>query len=107
MVSLKDQLNKSIRGELNHFVYGVVVVYFFLERVPLMRHLVSLRIIDAEDPRVIRWVNVMAHHGGGGLKVTYGSVFFHWQQIQLLMIEDYAYEGADFRHDPEIPFPEG
>ena len=79
LVILKDQLNKIIRGELNHFVYEVVVVYFFLERVPLMRHLVSLRMLDADDPRVIRWVNVMAHHGGGGLKVTYGSLFFHWQ----------------------------
>ena len=23
------------------------------------------------------------------------------------MIEDYAYEGEDFHHDPEIPFPKG
>ena len=72
-----------------------------------MRHLVSWRVLDVEHPRVIRWVNVMAHHGGGGLKVTYGSVFFHWQRIQLLMIEDYAYEGTYFRNDLELPLPKG
>ena len=48
----------------------------------------------------------MAHHGGGGSKVVCASVFFPWLWNQLLMVEDYAYEGEEFREDPKLPLPE-
>ena len=65
----------------------------------------SLGRIDAEDPKMVRWVLIMARHGGGGSKVTYGLVFFFWLRSQLLMIEDYAYEGEYLCHDLELAFP--
>ena len=46
---------------------------------------------------MLRWVEVMACHGGGGSKIKYGSAFFCWLDDQLLMIEDYAYAGTNFR----------
>ena len=62
---------------LKQFGYGVVVVSFILQRVPHMRPQVSMRRLDPEDPRMLRWVYIMAHHGGGGLKVVYRASFFH------------------------------
>ena len=63
--------------------------------------------LEPEDPRMLRWVYIMARHGDRGPKVVYGSAFFRWLRGKLLMIEDYAYEGADFRDDPELALPEG
>ena len=72
-----------------------------------MRPQVVMRKLYIEDPRMLRWIYVMAHHGGRGSKVVYESLFFHWLRNQLLMIEDYAYEGAELCEDPDLPLPEG
>ena len=77
VVNLTDQLNKCRWGHLKQFGYGAVIVSFILQRVPHMRPQVVVRRLDAEDPRMLRWVYVMARHDGGGSKVIYGSVFFH------------------------------
>ena len=80
---------------------------FILQRVPHMRQQVTITILDPEDPRMLAWVTVMPHLGGGGPKVSYGSGFFRWFRNQLLMVEEYAYEGAEFRDDLEPSLPEG
>ena len=49
----------------------------------------------------------MAHMGAGRGKVKFGAPFFHWLNDQILMIEDYAYTGTDFRGDPDLPLPLG
>ena len=72
-----------------------------------MRPQVPMRRLDPKDPRILRWVLVMGLYGGRGPKVVYGSTFFHWLRGQLLMIEDYAYDGVDFRDDLELVLPEG
>ena len=56
---------------------------------------------------MVAWVTTMPHLGGGGPKVNYGPGFFFWLRNQLLMVEDYAYEGADFCDDLELDLPEG
>ena len=43
-----------------------------------MRPQVVLSRLDAEDAKMVRWLNVMAHHGGVGSKIVYRSVFFCW-----------------------------
>ena len=105
LVSLKDQLKKCKRGTLKQFDYGAVVVSFILQRVPHMRPQVTVSRLDPEDPRMLRWVYIMARHGGP--KVFYGTSFLHWVRDQLLMIEYYTYEGADFQDDPELILLEG
>jgi hypothetical protein len=32
--------------------------------------------------------------------------FFDWLQGQVVMVEDYAYAGLDFRGDPDLILPE-
>ena len=56
---------------------------------------------------MLAWVIAMPHLGGVEPKVSYGAGFFRRLRNQLLMIEDYAYHGAYFRHDPELVLPEG
>ena len=85
--------------------YGAVIVSLFLERVALMRPQVAVIKLYVEDSRMLRWVFVMSRHSGGGSKVVYGSILFCWLRNQLLMIEDYAYEGENFYEDPELPIP--
>ena len=107
LVSLKDRLNKSKSGQLKWFGYGAVVVYFILQRVPRMRPQVAMSRLYPEDPRMLRWVYVITRHSGGVSQVVYGSTFFCWLRVLLLMIEDYAYEGEYFHEDPKLPLPEG
>ena len=67
----------------------------------------TIIMLEPEDTRILTWVLVMPRHGGGGLRVSYRSGFFPWLRSQLLMIEDYAYEGEDFRDDLELALLEG
>ena len=65
----------------------------------------TITMLEPKDPMMIAWVTTMPLLGGGGPKVSYGYSFFHWLRNQLLMVEHYAYEGADFRDDPELALP--
>jgi len=58
------------------------------------------------DPRMRRWVDLMACHGGVPT-FTYGPTFFQWLRDQLIVIKDYAYVGTDFHGNPDLAFPEG
>ena len=59
--------------------------------------------LRARDPHMLRWVRIMARTGEGRGKVKFGAPFFRWLSDQILMIEDYAYVGTDFRGDPDPP----
>jgi hypothetical protein len=47
----------------------------------------------------------MARHVAGPI-VKYDDIFFDWLQNQMLMVDDYAYAGLDFRGDPDLALPE-
>ena len=49
----------------------------------------------------------MACTGGGGAKVKFEATFFRWLSDQILVIEDYTYEGTEFTGDPDLPLPPG
>jgi hypothetical protein len=51
-----------------------------------------------------RWVDLMTHHGGGPI-VCYDDNFFKWMKKQLIMVEEYAYEGMDFQGDIDMILP--
>ena len=53
----------------------------------------------AQEPRMLRWVQIMARIGVGIGKVNFGDPFFRWLQDQILMVEDYAYIGTEFTGD--------
>jgi hypothetical protein len=47
----------------------------------------------------------MARHMTGPI-FRYDDRLFDWLQGQVVMIEDYAYAGLDFRGDPDLVLPE-
>jgi hypothetical protein len=106
--NMKDQLTKCKTGRLKQFGYGSILVSFFLERVPTMRLQRKEWEEDPNprDPRMKRWVEMIARHGGGPI-VSYDRSFFKWLKTQLIMIEDYAYAGVNFQGDPDLVLPEG
>jgi hypothetical protein len=53
------------------------------------------------DPRMLRWCRLMARHVAGPI-VKYDDIFFDWLQNQMLMVDDYAYVGLDFRGYPDL-----
>ena len=61
-----------------------------------MRPQVIFTEIRARNPRMLRWVEIMAYTGGGRAKVKFEAAFFCWLRDQILMIEDYAYAWTDF-----------
>ena len=67
----------------------------------------TITMLEPEDPMMIAWYTAMPHLSGGGPKVSYKSGFFRWLRNQLLMVEDYAYEGEYFCDDLELSLPEG
>jgi hypothetical protein len=47
----------------------------------------------------------MARHVAGPI-IKYDDTFFDWIQSQMLMVDDYAYAGLDFRGDPDLVLSE-
>ena len=84
-----------------------MVVSFMLQRIPHLRPQITITRLEPEDPRMLAWVTAMPCLGSAVPKVSYGAGFFRWLRNQLLMIEDYAYDGVDFHHDPELVLLEG
>ena len=104
--SMKTQLTKSKNGDLKKFGYGSILVSFFLERVPHLRLQVEWGIPAPRDPRMKRWCDLMARHVAGPI-IKYNDAFFDQLRPQILMIDDYAYAGLDFRGDPDLVLLEG
>jgi hypothetical protein len=48
----------------------------------------------------------MARHVVGPI-IKYNDAFFDWLRPQILMVDDYAYVGLDFRRNPDLVLPEG
>ena len=103
----KDQLTKCRQGELKQFGFGSILACFFFERVPQMRPRVTFRSLRAWDPRMLGWVQIMAHTGVGRGRVKFDDLFFRWLRDHMLMVEDYAYVGTNFTSDPDLPLPLG
>jgi hypothetical protein len=93
--SIKRQLTKCRKGDLNKFGYRSLLVSFFLDRVPLLRLQVEWGLSAPQDPRMFRWCNLMARHVVGPI-IKYNDSFFDWLWPQMLMVDDYAYVGLDF-----------
>jgi hypothetical protein len=103
---MKKQLTKCISGGLKQFGYRSILVSFFLERVLVLLLQVEWGIPTPQDPRMKRWVDLMARHGGGHM-VRYNDVFFQWLRTQMLMVDDYAYAWLYFHGDPDLALPKG
>jgi hypothetical protein len=103
---MKNQLIKCRNGRLKQFGYRSILVSFFLDRVPILCLQVKWGIPTPQDPRMKKWVDLMARHDGVPI-VKYDDVFFQWMRNQLIMVEDYAYTETYFHGDPDLSLLEG
>ena len=46
--------------------------------------------LRVKDPRMQRWVWIMAHTRAGRGLMNFDDPFFRWLRDQILMVEDYA-----------------
>ena len=104
---MKEQLSKEKGGRNKNFNYGSILIYFALERISLMQpQHVTLGVPNPRDPRMHRWVELMARHVGQS-SIVFLTAFFAWFRRQVIAIDDYAYAGVDFRGDLDLALPEG
>jgi hypothetical protein len=54
-----------------------------------------------------RWTEVMRRQGGGRVQTPYNEDFFYWWRRQVIALDDYPYEGIDFRGDLDMSLPPG
>lgn len=108
LANIKGQLTREKNGKLNNFGYGSIMVTFSLERIPLLapQH-VAADHGRVQEPRMVRWVALMACHSEGGEIVRFPLAYFRWLENQILVIEDFPYAGMDYRGDRDMSLPPG
>jgi hypothetical protein len=75
MIAQLDQCRSTDTGE---FAFGSILVAYFLERVPMLRSRVLLKVPGAREPRMRRWYAILVRHGGGE-----GGHYFTVQAAQI------------------------
>ena len=75
---MNDQLTRCKNGKLKNFGYGFILNTFSLERVLILRprHILANE-GGSKDPHMMRWVALMACHGGDGPVMRYTIEFFN------------------------------
>ena len=106
---MKSQLTKAKNGRLKTFGYGPIVVSFALERVPmLIPQQLTVDILGPREPKLVRWVAVMARYPDeGAVVVRFSDSYFHWLEDQVFSFQDFPYARVDFRGDPDMVLPQG
>lgn len=109
LANVKGQLTRAKNGQLKKFGYGFIIVSFGLERVPLLvPQQLSVEVGLPREPRIMRWVALMAHHPEEGSKVVrFSPKYFHWLSNQLFVIQDFPYDEMDYHNDPDMILPPG
>ena len=71
MANIKGQLTRAKNRQLKTFGYGALVVSFGLKRVPMLipQHL-TVEVGLPQEPKLMRWVAVMACHLEEGMEVV-------------------------------------
>jgi hypothetical protein len=62
MVAQLDRCRSTGAGD---FAFGLILVAWFLERVPMLRPRVLLEMPEVREPQLRRWSTILLRHGGG------------------------------------------
>ena len=97
LLVIKEQLSKVNNGRSKNFGYGSILTNFSLERIPLMQpQNISLGLPAPREPRMQRWVDLMARHVGQ-LQISFSDAFFEWFDHHEMIFVEYPYVGMDFQ----------
>jgi len=103
----KEQLTKVKNGRSKNFGYGSILTTFASEKIPLMQQkYISLGFPPPTEPRMQRWVDLMARHAGQP-QVSFSDTFFEWFNRQEMVYAECLYAGMDFLGDPDLVLPAG
>lgn len=104
---IKEQLSKVKNGRTKNFGYGSILTAFSLERIPLMQlQNISLGLPATREPRMHRWVDLMAIHAGQSY-ISFFDAFFKWFNRQEMVFMEYPYIRMNFQGDPTLALPTG
>ena len=106
-MNIKRQLSKAKVGNLKKFLFGSILVTFFVEQVPLFQF--QLTKVDPHIPRDLHmafWSHLMPRITGGQ-HISYQPAFFSSLWWQNIIMEEWPYSGTDFHGDLGIPLPNG
>jgi len=70
-----------------------------------MRPRMSLGPLDPRELIKGQWASLDPRTGGGPIWYFIEEDFFEWLSGQIVMINEYAYEGMDFTDDPNLILP--
>lgn len=65
-------------------------------------------LVDAglsREPRMVRWVALMARHAEGIEVVRFMPAYFRWLNNQLFVIQVFPYAGMDYHGDRDMILP--
>lgn len=94
---MKEKLTKVKSSKMKNFYYRSILIAFTLERILLMQpQHVTLSLAGPRDPRMQRWVELMARHDGHP-SISFSTAFFSWFRRQHIVIEEHPYAGMDFQ----------
>ena len=105
--NMKQRLIDCKLGRVRNFVFTSILTTFFFECILRLIPRVEITPHDAQDPSQLHWANVMQRLGGGRVANPYPAYFFLWWHRWIISIDDYPYEGINFRGDLDIPIPPG
>lgn len=107
LLVIKEQLTKVKNERSKNFGYGSILTAFALEKIPLMQpQYVSLGPPVPTEPRMQRWVDLMARHVDQS-QISFSDAFFEWFDRQEMVFDEYPYAGMDFQGDPDLVLPAG
>jgi hypothetical protein len=102
-----SQLNRCRHADSSDFAFGSVLVAWFLERVPLLCPQILLVPTSWREPRLMRWVHVLARHGGGEGGHYFTTIVARvWRKMSQVILQ-FPYAGMDYRQDPDMVLPPG
>ena len=88
------------------FYYGSFLCAFFMERVPTLWPRVPIRAGGVQEPRMVRWGEMMCRRGGGDVgRYFTQELYLQWLQLPLTL-DDYPYRDMDYTGDPEAQQPQ-
>ena len=87
------------------FCYGSFLCAFFMEQVPTLRPRVPIRAGGVQEPRMVRWGEMMWRRGGSDVgRYFTQELYMQWLQLPLTL-DEYPYRDMDYTGDPEAPRP--
>jgi hypothetical protein len=105
LANMKSQLTECKQGGKRNFGFSSILCSFVFERVPGLGPRFEILPRGPHDLAMAWWTKVMRWQGRGRVPTPYNEDFFYWWRRQVISLDDYPYEGIDFKGDPDMLLP--